>query len=65
MRKAGSALRMERVVDGPHGRAEKKGIVLKPPVTELSLAADETMLEAVIRNRVENAIKFSHAGFAV
>ncbi|MBE0530423.1 MAG: PAS domain-containing protein [Rhodospirillales bacterium] len=53
---------VDRVLGDLEDRATPKGIVLEPPASEHLVVADERMLEVVIRNLVENAIKFSHAG---
>lgn len=53
---------VERVLGGFEERAMKKGITLEFPEVECGLIADEYMLEVVLRNLVENAIKFSNEG---
>jgi len=53
---------VERVLGVLEDRAARKGIALEPLASEHLVVADEYMLEVVIRNLVENAIKFSHAG---
>lgn len=53
---------VERVIDALQERATRKGITLEPLASEHLVIADERMLEVVIRNLLENAIKFSHAG---
>ncbi|WP_316977474.1 ATP-binding protein [Shumkonia mesophila] len=53
---------VERVLGVLEERAARKGIMLEPLASEHLVVADERMLEVVIRNLVENAIKFSHAG---
>lgn len=53
---------VERVLGVLEDRAARKGIALEPLASEHLVVADEHMLEVVIRNLVENAIKFSHAG---
>lgn len=53
---------VERILGSLEERAGKKGIVLELPTEDYRLVADAYMLEVVIRNLVENAIKFSHAG---
>ena len=53
---------VERILGSLEERADKKGIALELPTENYRLVADAYMLEVVIRNLVENAIKFSHAG---
>jgi len=53
---------VDRVLGVLEDRATRKGITLEPLTSEHLVIADENMLEVVIRNLVENAIKFSQAG---
>lgn len=56
---------VERVVNGLEDRAARKGVRLEPLASEHLVVADEHMLEVVIRNLLENAIKFSNPGGVV
>jgi len=53
---------VEKVVGALREQAARKGVALEPLESEHLVMADERMLEVVIRNLIENAIKFSHAG---
>lgn len=53
---------VERVLGVLDERATRKGIALEALESEHLVIADEHMLEVVVRNLLENAIKFSHAG---
>jgi PAS domain S-box-containing protein len=47
-------------------QAEKKQIALRSPIQkEISVYADFNMVDAVVRNLISNAIKFTHVGGAV
>lgn len=53
---------VDRVLGVLEDRATRKGVLLEPLASEHLVVADEHMLEVVLRNLVENAIKFSRAG---
>jgi len=53
---------IDRVFSGLGERAKRKGVDLEPLESEHLVIADENMLEVVVRNLIENAIKFSHPG---